>query len=263
MATLVIVCEGKHDASELWDCRLQIAGCISRSIESFSLILMAYFIMLIQPVCGPLERVGVHIMELAWTQFGNCYVSVFLEYFTKWVEVYLLPNQTSLTVARVLVNQVICPHGGSHKLLSDRSAGTLSQVTIDVCQFIGMTKVNTTAYHLQTDGLVQNLIQHLIELCCQYWSPIVPSSDLSGIFYSCLQTGHDHGALSGCVCAFLTMWAKLATNWCYDHWFINFKHMYGHEYGKRWPFIVGVADLWTLISVAPEFKTLIALNREN
>ena len=76
---------------------------------------------------------------------GNHYVIVFLDYLTKWVEAYPLPDQTSDTIARVLVDQVICRHGVPRELLSDRGANLLSTVIQEVCSMTGMVKVNTTA----------------------------------------------------------------------------------------------------------------------
>ena len=60
------------------------------------------------PVGGPFERVGVDLMEMPLTALGNRYALVFLDYLTKWVEAYPLPDQTSGTIARVLVDRVIC-----------------------------------------------------------------------------------------------------------------------------------------------------------
>ena len=85
------------------------------------------------PVGGPFERVGVDLMELPLTTLGNRYVIVFLDYLTKWVEAYPLPDQTSETIARVLVDRVICRHGVLREFLSDRGANLLSAVILDVC----------------------------------------------------------------------------------------------------------------------------------
>lgn len=63
------------------------------------------------PVGGPFERVGVDLMEMPLTAQGNRYIIVFLDYLTKWVEAYPLQDQTSETIARVLVDNVICQHG--------------------------------------------------------------------------------------------------------------------------------------------------------
>jgi len=67
-----------------------------------------------------------------------------------------LQDQTSETIARVLVDQVICRHGVSKELLSDLGATMLSEVIQGVCELTGMANINTTAYHLLTDVLVEN-----------------------------------------------------------------------------------------------------------
>ena len=45
---------------------------------------------------------------------------VFMDYLTKWPEVFPAPDQTALTIARLLVEQVISRHGVPRQLLSDR-----------------------------------------------------------------------------------------------------------------------------------------------
>ncbi len=57
------------------------------------------------------ERVGVDILEMPLTKCGNRYVVVLLDYLTKWVEAFPLPDQTSESIARLLVDHVISHHG--------------------------------------------------------------------------------------------------------------------------------------------------------
>ena len=63
------------------------------------------------PVSGPFDQVGVDILEMPQTERGNRYVIVFIDYLTKWVEAYATPDQTSETIARLLVDNVVCRHG--------------------------------------------------------------------------------------------------------------------------------------------------------
>ena len=69
---------------------------------------------------GPFDRVGVDILQMPRTVRGNRYVIVFMDYLTKWVEAFAIPDQTALTVARTLVEKVIPIHGVPKELLSDR-----------------------------------------------------------------------------------------------------------------------------------------------
>ena len=62
------------------------------------------------PVGGPFHRVGVDIMELPLMVHGNKYVIVFVDYLTKWVEAFPSKDQTSKTIADLLINEVIRRH---------------------------------------------------------------------------------------------------------------------------------------------------------
>ena len=80
-----------------------------------------------------------------------------MDYFTKWVEAYPAADQTTETIVRLLVANVVCCHGVPDELLSDRGQNLLSELMKQICSALGMSKVNTTAHHPQTDGLVENM----------------------------------------------------------------------------------------------------------
>ena len=63
---------------------------------------------------GPFDLVGVE------SQKGNQYAVVFMDYLTKWPEVFPTRDQTSLTIARLLVEHAVSHHGVPTRLLSDR-----------------------------------------------------------------------------------------------------------------------------------------------
>ena len=60
------------------------------------------------PVGGTFHRVRVDIMELPLTRNGNRYVVTCIDYLTKWVESFACSDQTSETIAKLLVDHVIC-----------------------------------------------------------------------------------------------------------------------------------------------------------
>ena len=107
------------------------------------------------PVGGAFDRVGVDIIKFPRSSTGMTYAVVFVDYLTKWPEVFATSDQTSPTIARLLVEEVIAHHGVPSELLSDRGTSFLSKLMVDEYKLMGITKINTTAYHPQTDGLVE------------------------------------------------------------------------------------------------------------
>lgn len=116
------------------------------------------------PVAGAFDRVGVDVMQLPTSKAGNKYAVVFVDYLTKWPEVFATRDQTALTIARLLVEQIVSRHGVPRELLSDRGAAFLSTLLREVARLMGIHKVSTTAYHPQTDGLVERFNRTLTDM---------------------------------------------------------------------------------------------------
>lgn len=104
----------------------------------------------------PLERVGIDIMgPLPVTPSGNKYIMVIMDYFTKWVESYALPNQEARTVARALVDNFITRFGVPKSIHTDQGSNFESELFQELCYMLGTFKTRTTPYHPMCDGLVE------------------------------------------------------------------------------------------------------------
>ena len=62
---------------------------------------------------------------------------VFLGYFTKWAEVFAVPDQKAETVAWLFVKQIARRHSLPKELLSDKGANFLSALVQDICKILG------------------------------------------------------------------------------------------------------------------------------
>ena len=116
------------------------------------------------PVGGPWECVGVDVLHLPRTRSGKNYLVVFQDYLTKWPEAFPTANQDTLTVARLLVERIVPVHGVPKRLLSDRGGCFLSQIICELYRLLNIQKLNTTAYHPKTDGMVERMNRTLIEM---------------------------------------------------------------------------------------------------
>ena len=59
------------------------------------------------PVGGPFDRIGVDMVQLPFKKKGHKYAVVFMDYLTKWPEVFPTKDQTAPTIAKLLVEEII------------------------------------------------------------------------------------------------------------------------------------------------------------
>ena len=107
-------------------------------------------------VAGPFDRVGVDVIQFPRSRDGNQLAVVFVDYLTKWLEVFAAPNQSAATIAKLLVEEIVNRHGVPAEILSDHGRAFLSRLMKEVGLLLGSDKTNTSAYHPQTDGLVEH-----------------------------------------------------------------------------------------------------------
>ena len=116
------------------------------------------------PVGGPFDRVEVDVLQQPKSSRGNRYAVVSMDYLTKWPEVFATADHSAPTIAKLLVEKMISRHGVPKELLSDRRASFLSKLIAEICKVMGIKKVNTTAYHQQSDGLVERFNRTLLDM---------------------------------------------------------------------------------------------------
>lgn len=115
-------------------------------------------------VGAPFERIAIDVAgPFPQTEDGNKYVLVAMDYFSKWPEVYAIPNQEATTVARVLVDNLVCRFGVPLELHSDQGRNFESHVFQELCRLLGIHKTRTTALHPQSDGMVERFNRTLEE----------------------------------------------------------------------------------------------------
>ena len=113
----------------------------------------------------PMERVALDILgPLPRTSRGNVYILVVADYFTRWTEAYPMCNQKAVTVAKKLVNEFICRFGAPLQVLTDQGAQFESQLFCEMCHLLDITKTRTSAYHPQSDGMVERFNRTLASM---------------------------------------------------------------------------------------------------
>ena len=145
------------------------------------------------PVQRPFQIFGVDVMELPTTMSGNRYVIVFQDFLTKWPLVFPAPYQKAIRIARLLAEEILPMFGVPEFLLSDRGTNLLANVMKDVCELLGIEKLNTTAYHPQCNGMVERFNRTLKAMLRKHAVKFGPQWDqyLPGVLWAYRNTPHE------------------------------------------------------------------------
>jgi len=115
-------------------------------------------------VGAPFERIAVDIAgPFPGSDRGNRYLLVTMDYFTKWPDVYAIPNQEASTEADVLVSNFFCCFGVPMELHSDQGRNFESLLLREVLEWLGVRKTRTTPLHPQWDGMLERYVKTIEE----------------------------------------------------------------------------------------------------
>ncbi len=113
----------------------------------------------------PMQRVTIDILGFERpTPRGNRYILVAVDSLTKWAEAMPMPDERAETVARALVEQVVCRLGIPAQVHSDQGRQFEAQVFQEMCKLLGVRKTRTTPMHPQGDGQTERLNRTLLNL---------------------------------------------------------------------------------------------------
>ena len=107
-----------------------------------------------------------------------------------------MPSIEAPVIARIFVDEIFTRHGALRTFLSDRGSNFLSTLVKEVCRLLNTRKLNTTAYHPQTDGLVERFNNTLAESISMFvnseqtdWDLFLPSILFAYRVSPCVSTG--------------------------------------------------------------------------
>ena len=121
-------------------------------------------------------RVGASMDRLA-TDFigplplsdkGNRFILVVMDHFSKWIEVIPVPDQSAVTTATVILNEVICRFGCPIFIHSDRGKNYESQIFRELCRMLEIKKTRSSVRHPKGNGAVERQNKTIITMVKKY-----------------------------------------------------------------------------------------------
>ena len=88
-------------------------------------------------------------------------VLVVEDHFTRYLQAYVTKNHTARTTAWILYNEYFSVFSFPCRLMSDQAPESSGKVIAALCDLLGVAKIRTSPYHLQSNGAVERAHQTL------------------------------------------------------------------------------------------------------
>lgn len=99
----------------------------------------------------PFEKLFMDIVMFPESYWGNNCALTVQDDLTRFLTIIPIPNQEASTVARALVEGVICKYGTPCEIVTDQGTNFMSKMMKEVCKILHIKKINTSAYHPQAN----------------------------------------------------------------------------------------------------------------
>ena len=153
-------------------------------------------------ITKPFQRIAMDLVgPLPRMQHGNRFILTICDYATQYPEAIALPSTEAPCICKELMVVFACM-GIPDKILSDQGTNFMSTLLEEVYQLLQIKRIQTSAYHPQTDGLVERFKMMLKKLVCRNkkdWDDYlpyllfayreVPQSPLGSLHLSCCMEG--------------------------------------------------------------------------
>ena len=108
------------------------------------------------PVGAPLDRLSTDILgPFPESTQGNKYALAVTYYFTKWVEIFAIPDQSVATCAEIILNEVIARFGCPCDIHSDQGHNYESVLFSELCQLLEICKTRITPEDPHCNGQIE------------------------------------------------------------------------------------------------------------
>ena len=110
------------------------------------------------------EKCALDIVgPLSQTLEGNKCVLTFQDELSKFTLAIPIKQQDAMTIAKAFVEVVVLKFGIPQMILTDQGSNFMSEVFTNVCKLLKIKKIKCTAYHPQSNGILERYHRLLVE----------------------------------------------------------------------------------------------------
>lgn len=117
----------------------------------------------------PFDTISIDFLtNLPETDRGNRYLLVVCDHFTRWCEVYPLPDMKATTVATTIVSEFISRYGCPRRLHSDCAPNFVGAVMSEMCRLLQITQSKISSYHPEGNSKCERMMRTILSMLARY-----------------------------------------------------------------------------------------------
>jgi len=114
---------------------------------------------------APMDLVAIDVLSgLPAATDGSKCILVAVDYFTKWMEAYPLPNEEAETCMKALYQSFFARFGFPQQLHSDQGRNFESRLFAEMAKMAGIRRTRTTPFYPQSDGQTERMNRTLLQM---------------------------------------------------------------------------------------------------
>ena len=121
-------------------------------------------------VTRPFERVGLDIVSFKESVGKQTCVLTMIDHFSRYLVMIPLINQSAESVAKAFMSEWVLRFGLPKSVITDRGANFMSELFLNLCKFLGIKKLSTTAYHPECNDRTERVHRTISKMLSYYVS---------------------------------------------------------------------------------------------
>ena len=130
---------------------------------------------------APFDLIACDLLSMPESTDGNKYILMIADYFTRFLIAVPVKDKTATTIAKAIVYHQVLKYGPPRRILTDNGGEFKNELLDEVCKALKTTKIYTSPFHPQTDGVVERLNQTVLNMMSVYvdadqrnWDEVLP-----------------------------------------------------------------------------------------